>query len=47
MRSPEAAAALLGRWRLTEEGIQPVAIWRNPAGDPSFPTFMHGGVAYR
>lgn len=47
MRSPESAAALLGRWRLTEEGIQPVATWRNPAGDPDFPAFMNGGVAYR
>lgn len=47
MRSREAAASLLGRWRLTEEGIQPVAFWRNPEGDPDFPAFMYGGVAFR
>jgi hypothetical protein len=45
MRSPEHAAGLLGDWKLTAEGIQPAALWGDPAGDRSFPTFMWAGVA--
>lgn len=43
MREPEAIAPLLGRWQLTEDGIQPVAAWRNP-DVPDVPTFMWGAV---
>jgi O-methyltransferase involved in polyketide biosynthesis len=43
MRTPETIAPLLGRWRLTGEGIQPVASWGNPEGSDA-PAFMYGAV---
>ena len=47
MRSPEMIYPLLGPWQLTPEDIQPVAVWQNPDGDRTQPTFMYGCVAYR
>jgi hypothetical protein len=45
MRTPEQLAAVLGPWRLTEDGIQPVAVWRNPGKPADIPPYMNGGVA--
>lgn len=47
MRNPPDIEPLLGRWKLTEEGIRPVAAWRNPEGEPDVPTFMWGAVVTR
>jgi hypothetical protein len=45
MRSPDAFAALLGRWTPTAEGIVPVARWR-PDGPPAdVPPASYGTVA--
>lgn len=45
MRTPEQLAAVLGPWQLTEDGIQPVSVWRNPNPVPGLPAYMNGGVA--
>jgi O-methyltransferase involved in polyketide biosynthesis len=45
MRTREQLAAVLGPWRLTEDGIQPVAEWRNPGKPAEIPAYMLGGVA--
>jgi len=45
MRTPAQLAAVLGPWQLTEEGIQPVAVWRNPEPPADMPPYMNGGVA--
>ncbi|WP_146209835.1 hypothetical protein [Vitiosangium sp. GDMCC 1.1324] len=47
MRTPEQLAAVLGPWRLTEDGIQPVSVWRNPGKPADIPPFMNGDVAMR
>ncbi|HEX2203685.1 MAG TPA: SAM-dependent methyltransferase [Longimicrobium sp.] len=46
MHSPEEFAPLLGPWKVTDEGIQPVSEWRDPGAEP-FPPFMYGGVAVK
>jgi hypothetical protein len=47
MRDPAAFPTLLGDWRLTSDGIVPVAHWR-PAGRPAqVPDAFYGGVALR
>lgn len=47
MREPEDFGALLGRWRVTDDGIVPVARWR-PDGQPEqVPDAFWGGVAIR
>jgi hypothetical protein len=47
MRDPAAFPDLLGKWRLTPDGIVPVAHWR-PDGPPAqVPDAFHGGVALR
>ncbi|MFE8605459.1 SAM-dependent methyltransferase [Archangium violaceum] len=45
MRTPAQLEAVLGPWRLTEDGIQPVAVWRNPETPASVGPYMNGGVA--
>lgn len=45
MRTPEQLAAVLGPWQLTEDGVQPVARWRNPGPGVDVPPYMTGGVA--
>ncbi len=45
MRTPAQLEAVLGPWRLTEDGIQPVAVWRNPEPPAGMPPYMNGGVA--
>lgn len=45
-RTSETIAPLLGRWRLTGEGIQPVGAWGNPEGSNA-PAFMDGAVVER
>lgn len=47
MRTPEQLAAVLGPWRLTSDGIQPVSAWRNPTPDATLPPYMNGGVAHK
>jgi hypothetical protein len=46
-RTPETIAPLLGRWRLTEDGIQPASIWRDPAPDPAAPFLSYGAAALK
>ncbi|MFY0564029.1 SAM-dependent methyltransferase [Archangium lansingense] len=45
MRTAEQLAAVLGPWKLTEDGVQPVAVWRNPEPPADMPPYMNGGVA--
>ena len=45
MRTPAQREAVLGPWRLTGDGIQPIAVWRNAETPPSVPPYMNGGVA--
>lgn len=47
MRSPSAFTALLGRWTLTEEGVQPVARWglTDAGGDVPEDAAFYGGLA--
>jgi O-methyltransferase involved in polyketide biosynthesis len=45
MRTPEQLAAVLGPWQLTSDGIQPVAVWRNPGKPAEIPAYMNGGMA--
>lgn len=47
MRTPEELAAVLGPWQVTEDGIQPVAVWRNPETPVDIPAYMNGGVAVK
>jgi hypothetical protein len=47
LRAREQIYPLLGRWRLTEAGIQPATTWPNPESAVGQPTFMYGGVVYR
>lgn len=47
MRTAEQLGAVLGPWQLTEDGIQPVAAWRNPGKPPEIPPYMLGGVAVK
>ncbi|WP_437489914.1 SAM-dependent methyltransferase [Sorangium sp. So ce1014] len=47
MRSPEAIRALLGPWRLTDDGITPVSAWRNQGEDADYPAFMYGCMVHR
>jgi O-methyltransferase involved in polyketide biosynthesis len=44
-RSLERIRPLLGRWELTEEGIQPVDVWRSPQTPRPDQVFMYGCVA--
>ncbi|RKR93194.1 S-adenosyl methyltransferase [Micromonospora pisi] len=47
MRDPAGFPALLGSWRLTADGIVPVARWR-PDGDPAdVPDAFYGGLALK
>jgi hypothetical protein len=47
MREPADFVALLGRWRVTEDGVVPVARWR-PDGPPEeVPDAFWGGVAVK
>ncbi|UQA55214.1 SAM-dependent methyltransferase [Polyangium aurulentum] len=45
MRTAEQLAASLGPWQLTEEGIQPVAVWGHPGTPVDIRPYMIGGVA--
>lgn len=45
MRAPEAFPALLGPWRVTSEGIAPVATWGIKDGETSTAAAFHGGLA--
>jgi hypothetical protein len=47
MRTAEQLAAALGPWRLTEDGVKPVADWRNPGKPVDVPPYMNGGVAMK
>jgi O-methyltransferase involved in polyketide biosynthesis len=47
MRTPEQFEALLGPWQLSDDGICPVADWRNPEGASEGSVFMYGGVAHK
>ncbi|XXX80354.1 SAM-dependent methyltransferase [Sorangium sp. So ce134] len=47
MRSPEAIRPLLGRWRLTSDGITPVSAWRPQGEDAEYPPFMYGCLVRR
>lgn len=47
MRSVEQLGAVLGPWKLTEDGIQPVSDWRNPGKTTDLPPYMNGGVAMK
>ncbi len=47
MRTAEQLASLLGPWQLTTDGIQPVAVWRNPGTPTELPPYMLGGVAVK
>ncbi|WP_203902651.1 SAM-dependent methyltransferase [Virgisporangium aliadipatigenens] len=45
MREPERFAALLGRWRVDDEGIVPVAQWRPDGPADVVPDAFWGGLA--
>ncbi|HWH00504.1 MAG TPA: SAM-dependent methyltransferase [Pilimelia sp.] len=45
MRDPATVPALLGPWRLTEDGLQPVARWRAGPPPEPVPDAFYGGVA--
>jgi hypothetical protein len=45
MRAPAAFPALLGPWRLTADGIVPVARWRSAGEAAGVPDAFYGGVA--
>lgn len=47
LRTREQIAPLLGRWRMTEGGIQPVTTWPNLKPEVDQPTFMYGCVVNR
>ncbi|HEX8819094.1 MAG TPA: SAM-dependent methyltransferase [Archangium sp.] len=47
MRTAEQLAAALGPWRLTEDGVQPVAVWRHRGTPVDVPPYMNGGVALK
>lgn len=47
MRDPAGFPHLLGDWRLTLEGIVPVARWRPDGAPADVPDAFHGGVALR
>jgi len=47
MRTAEQLAAALGPWRLTEDGVKPVAVWRHPGKPVDVPPYMNGGVAMK
>jgi O-methyltransferase involved in polyketide biosynthesis len=42
LRRPEQIRPLLGPWELSEEGIQPVQVWRNPEQSTLEAVFMYG-----
>jgi O-methyltransferase involved in polyketide biosynthesis len=42
LRRPEQIRPLLGPWELSEEGIQPVQVWRNPEESAFDAVFMYG-----
>ncbi|MCK6592612.1 MAG: SAM-dependent methyltransferase [Polyangiaceae bacterium] len=47
LRTREEITPLLGRWRVTEGGIQPVTLWPNLKPEADQPTFMFGSVVYK
>jgi O-methyltransferase involved in polyketide biosynthesis len=47
MRDPAGVPSLLGDWRLTVEGIVPVAQWRPDGAPAEVPDAFYGGVASR
>jgi hypothetical protein len=47
MREPEQFAALLGRWRVTDDGIVPVARWRPDGPVERVPDAFWGGLAVK
>jgi hypothetical protein len=47
MRDPAGVPSLLGDWRLTVEGIVPVAQWRPDGAPAEVPDAFYGGVALR
>ncbi|MEV4415582.1 SAM-dependent methyltransferase [Catellatospora sp. NPDC049609] len=47
MREPEQFAALLGRWRVTDDGIVPVARWRPDGPVEQVPDAFWGGLAVK
>lgn len=47
MRTAEAFAPLLGDWRITEDGIQPVGEWRSAEAPAGILAVMYGGLAYK
>jgi O-methyltransferase involved in polyketide biosynthesis len=45
VRRPPQIRALLGRWELSADGIQPVDVWRNPDATRPEHVFMYGCLA--
>lgn len=46
LRGPHQIHPLLGRWRVTGDGVGPVDTWRNPGPQPD-KVFMYGCVAHK
>jgi len=42
LRGPDRIRPLLGPWELSEDGIQPVELWRNPSQTRPHAVFMYG-----
>ncbi|KXK59745.1 hypothetical protein AWW66_22700 [Micromonospora rosaria] len=45
LRGPDRIAPLLGRWRLTDDGIRPVDTWRDDTAAHPEKVFMYGCLA--
>jgi hypothetical protein len=45
LRGSDRIRPLLGRWRLTEDEIRPVNVWRNESAPEPGQVFMYGCVA--